>query len=93
MPDQPSLSPQESSTDLADLPPSAKLIAKMLEYEGDSTQSALAESTLLPPRTVRYALTQLEENEIVSSRISFMDARKRIYSLNSSDGQRISTDA
>lgn len=93
MPEQPSLSSQETSADLADLPPSAKLVAKMLEYEGDSTQSELAESTLLPPRTVRYALTELEENGIVSSRISFMDARQRIYSLNSSDGQHLSTDA
>lgn len=93
MPEQPSLSPQETSADLADLPPSAKLVAKTLEYEGDSTQSELAESTLLPSRTVRYALTELEENGIVSSRISFMDARKRIYSLESSDGQHLSTDA
>ena len=86
MPNQPSLSPQEISADLADLPPSAKLVAKTLEYEGDGTQSELAESTLLPPRTVRYALTQLEENGIVTSRISFMDARQRIYSLESGDG-------
>jgi DNA-binding MarR family transcriptional regulator len=93
MPDQTSLSPQEPAADLAELPPSAKLVAKTLEYEGDSTQSELAESTLLPPRTVRYALTQLEENGIVSSRISFMDARQRIYSLELSDGQRIGTDA
>jgi DNA-binding MarR family transcriptional regulator len=92
MPEPSSLSPQETSADLADLPPSAKLVAKMLEYEGDSTQSELAESTLLPPRTVRYALTELEENEIVSSRISFMDARQRIYSLSSSDGQYLNTD-
>jgi len=76
-----------------DLPPSAKLVAKTLEYEGDSTQSDLAESSLLPPRTVRYALTQLEENGIVSSRISFLDARQRIYSLKTSDSTRIGTDA
>lgn len=81
MPDQPSLTSQETSADIADLPPSAKLVAKTLEYEDDSTQSELAESTLLPPRTVRYALTQLEENGIVTSHISFMDARQRIYSL------------
>lgn len=62
-------------------PPSAKLVAKTLEYEGKSTQSELVESTLLPPRTVRYALTQLEDNGFVTSRISFMDARQRIYSL------------
>jgi len=93
MPDQTSLSPQETTADLADLPPSAKLVAKTLEYDGDSTQSELAESTLLPARTVRYALTELEENRIVSSRISFMDARQRIYSLDSNDSQRIGTDA
>jgi len=86
MPDQSSLPARETSADLRDLPPSAKLVAKTLEYEGDSTQSALAESTLLPPRTVRYALTQLEEHGIVTVRISFMDARQRIYSFESGDG-------
>lgn len=66
---------------LEDLPPSAKLVAKTLEYEGELTQSQIAESTLLPPRTVRFALTELEDKDIVNSRISFMDARKQIYSL------------
>lgn len=82
MPHQLSHTLQEISDDLYDLPPSAKLVAKTLEYEGDRTQAALAESTLLPSRTVRHALSQLEENGLVTSRISFMDARQRIYSLN-----------
>jgi DNA-binding MarR family transcriptional regulator len=30
---------------------------------------------------VRYALTRLEEEDVVSSRFSFADARKRIYRL------------
>jgi DNA-binding MarR family transcriptional regulator len=64
-----------------DLPPSAKLVAKELEYGGSSTQQALAEETLLPPRTVRYALTRLEEVGAVESRFSFTDARKRVYAL------------
>ena len=64
-----------------DLPPSAKLVAKELEYGGSSTQQALAEETLLPPRTVRYALTRLEEVGAVESRFSFADARKRVYEL------------
>jgi len=64
-----------------DLPPSAKLVAKVLEYNGSLTQSQLAEETLLPPRTVRYALTRLEEVDVVGSRFSFSDARKRIYTL------------
>ena len=64
-----------------ELPPSAKLVAKVLEYNDRLTQSQLAEETLLPPRTVRYALTRLEEVGVVDSRFSFTDARKRIYTL------------
>lgn len=34
MPDQPSRSTQGAASDLRELPPSAKLVAKTLEYEG-----------------------------------------------------------
>ncbi|ELZ58655.1 MULTISPECIES: helix-turn-helix domain-containing protein [Halorubrum] len=64
-----------------DLPPSAKLVAKVLDYNDTLTQSELAEETLLPPRTVRYALSRLEDEGVVDSRFSFTDARKRLYSL------------
>lgn len=64
-----------------DLPPSAKLVAKVLDYNDTLTQSQLAEETLLPPRTVRYALSRLEDAGVVESRFSFSDARKRLYSL------------
>lgn len=73
--------PRTRTAALGDLPPSAKLVAKTLEYEGDLTQAQLAESTLLPSRTVRYALAELEENDLVTARISFRDARQQIYSL------------
>lgn len=66
---------------VADLPPSAKLVAKVLEYNGGLTQQQLSDETLLPARTVRYALTRLEEVDVVDSRFSFTDARKRIYTL------------
>ena len=66
---------------IADLPPSAKLVAKVLEYNNSLTQSQLADETLLPPRTVRYALTRLDEVDAIESRFSFMDARKRVYTL------------
>jgi DNA-binding MarR family transcriptional regulator len=66
---------------LEDLPPSAKLVAKVLEYNDTLSQSELAEETLLPDRTVRYALTRLEEQDVVESRFSFSDARKRLYTL------------
>jgi len=64
-----------------DLPPSAKLVAKVLEYEDTLSQSELAEETLLPARTVRYALSRLEDADVVDSRFSFTDARKRLYTL------------
>ena len=73
--------PPESVAALRDLPPSAKLVAKTLEYDGSLTQSQLGHETLLPSRTVRDALTNLEDAGVVESRPSVMDARKRVYSL------------
>lgn len=73
--------PDHRTEILRELPPSAKLVAKVLEYQDTLTQSELAEETLLPPRTVRYALTRLDEAGLVESRFSFTDARKRIYTL------------
>ncbi|MFB6280612.1 MAG: winged helix-turn-helix domain-containing protein [Haloferacaceae archaeon] len=64
-----------------DLPPSAKLVAKVLDHDDRLTQGELAEETRLPPRTVRYALSRLEEAGAVESRFSFADARKRVYEL------------
>jgi len=64
-----------------DLPPSAKLVAKVLEYNESLTQTQLSEETLLPARTVRYALGRLEEVDVVDSHFSFTDARKRLYTL------------
>ena len=67
--------------DVRDLPPSAKLVAKVLEYNDTMTQQQIAEETLLPARTVRYALNRLDEQGVIESRFSFADARKRLYSL------------
>jgi len=70
------------NTALRELPPSAKLVAKVLEYSDDPLpQSELTEKTLLPDRTVRYALTRLEEADLIKSRHSLSDARKHVYTL------------
>lgn len=66
---------------LRDLPPSAKLVAKVLDDESPLSQGQLAQESLLPDRTVRYALNRLEEADLVSSRYSFHDARKQVYFL------------
>jgi DNA-binding GntR family transcriptional regulator len=75
------LSDTEYRDRLRELPPSAKLVAKVLETEAPLSQGQLVEESLLPDRTVRYALNRLEEDGIVESRYSFRDARKQVYSL------------
>ena len=66
---------------LQELPPSAKLVAKVLETESPLSQGQLADESLLPDRTVRYALNRLDEADLVQSRYSFQDARKQVYFL------------
>jgi len=82
-PGMPDRDTDDSGTEarLRELPPSAKLVYKVLEYDGSLTQGQLADETLLPPRTVRYATGRLEEAGVVDSRFSFTDARKRLYSI------------
>jgi DNA-binding MarR family transcriptional regulator len=66
---------------LRELPPSAKLVAKVLEGDAPLSQGELAEESLLPDRTVRYALNRLADAGLVESRYSFHDARKQVYFL------------
>lgn len=80
-PDDP-LTENEFRDRLRELPPSAKLVAKVLETDTPLSQGQLADESLLPDRTVRYALNRLEEDELVESRYSFHYARKQVYFLN-----------
>jgi DNA-binding MarR family transcriptional regulator len=66
---------------LTDLPPSAKLVYKVLEYNGAMTQKSIVEESMLSARTVRYALERLEEIDIVSEDVYFADARQNLYDL------------
>jgi NAD+ kinase len=72
----------EAFGDLAqDLPPSAKLVLKVLEYQGQLTQKEIVEETLLPARTVRYALSILISDGLVSKRLSLRDSRQGLYRM------------
>jgi len=75
----------ESSIELRDaiqdLPPSAKLVAIILEHEVTLSQQEIAAESLLPERTVRLGLEQLQEVDVVEARTSLQDARKRLYTL------------
>ena len=68
-------------TELDDLPPSAKLINKMLEYHGSLTAEEIEEESSLPRGTVSEALAQLDERVLISSQPSTDDARKTFYDL------------
>lgn len=67
--------------DLLDMPPSAKLILKILEYEGAMGQKDLSSKTLLPERTIRLSLGHLLNRGYVKKKTSLRDARQRIYEL------------
>ncbi|MEY7849697.1 MarR family transcriptional regulator [Natrarchaeobius sp. A-rgal3] len=64
---------------ISDLSPSAKLVYKVLEYEGAMTQEEIVAESRLCSRTVRYALGKLEEGGIVASRVHLEDARQSKY--------------
>jgi len=64
------------------LPPSAKLVFKVLESDGLLTQKDIIAKTYLSARTVRYALNRLKEPHILQERFYFQDARQSLYGLN-----------
>lgn len=72
------------SGDLSDLAPSAKLVYKVLEYNGKLTQKQIAEKSLLAPRTVRYALNELKTGGVVGDEVNLADARQQFYYLSNS---------
>ncbi|MBP2250817.1 DNA-binding Lrp family transcriptional regulator [Halarchaeum solikamskense] len=64
-----------------DLPPSAKLVLKVLEYNGGLTQKEIVEKSRLSQRTVRDALERLQESDVVQKDIYIPDARQNLYQL------------
>jgi NAD+ kinase len=52
-----------------DLPPSAKLVLKVLEVEGEHDKDEIVECTGLPPSTARYATGILVDEGHVERRI------------------------
>jgi len=52
-----------------DLPPSAKLVLKVIEVEGAHDKRELVDCTGLPESTARYAAERLVEEGIVEKRL------------------------
>lgn len=66
---------------LKNLPASSKLVYKILSHEGSMTQKELINSSLLPERTVRYALGILSKKRLITIQPHFSDARQTVYSV------------
>jgi len=66
---------------LKGMPASAKLVYKILAHEGNMTQKELINASLLPERTVRYALDILLRHSLITSEPHFADARQTVYGV------------
>lgn len=72
---------------IATLSPSEKLVYLVLAEDAPLTQKELIETTRLPERTVRAAVSKLRDQSVVTRRQSLQDARQHLYNLaDSGDG-------
>jgi DNA-binding MarR family transcriptional regulator len=77
--------PARSGTEKIErLPPSAKLVYKVLETSDQITQKDIAARSYLPNRTVRYALGRLRAENLIVESFCFRDARQSLYGLQNS---------
>lgn len=61
------------------LPPSSRKILHLLQRQGEMTHKQIVTESDLAPRTVRYALKRLKENNLILEKFNFRDARQIIY--------------
>lgn len=78
------LSPEE----IDDFPPSMRLVLQCLEDADGLTTSQLAEETGLAERTIRYALTRLDDRDVIGSAYLLSDPQTCEYALRP-DAQRV----
>ncbi|HQD25718.1 winged helix-turn-helix domain-containing protein [Methanoculleus thermophilus] len=65
--------------DDVNLPPSSRKILMLLEDGGALTHKELVRRSSLAPRTVRYALKRLKDNDMIVEKFNFRDARQILY--------------
>jgi DNA-binding transcriptional ArsR family regulator len=61
------------------LPPSSRAVLHLLDEGGAMTHKEIVRKSKLAPRTVRYALKKLKENQLIIEMFNFRDARQIIY--------------
>jgi DNA-binding MarR family transcriptional regulator len=65
--------------ELSELPPSAKLVYKVLEENEPRTQKEICNESWLAARTARDAINYLESQDLITSYPNPDDARQRLY--------------
>jgi len=71
----------------ADVPPSARHVAHVLQEEGPCSLSDVRRYTSLPKRTATEAIARLEEEGIATSVPRLHDSRGNVYRLAVSDSE------
>jgi len=61
------------------LPPSSKIVLRILGMEGAMTHKDIVKKTHCAPRTVRYALKKLKEKNLLIEKMNMQDMRQIIY--------------
>jgi predicted ArsR family transcriptional regulator len=61
------------------LPPSSQAVLKVLGKHGAMTHKDIVKKCHCSPRTVRFALKKLKENELIVERMNMQDMRQIIY--------------
>lgn len=77
-----------STEEIMKMPPSAKLVLKTIEYEGPMTAREVAAKTLLPPRTVRHAISILTQKGLIGRSPHLRDLRSDIFYIISEEAKK-----
>jgi DNA-binding MarR family transcriptional regulator len=71
----------EEKINLYSLSPSSKFILYLLKQRGALSQTEILRKTLLPKRTVAYALKKLQENKFIRKFKDKVDKRVSIFEI------------
>lgn len=84
--------PVVNSVNKVRLPPSSQRVLTLLKDGQPRTFKQVTQEIEISPRTVRYAIKKLKENELIIEKFNFRDARQVLYQtkdvLNSEEAQK-----
>lgn len=86
--------PVVNSVNKVRLPPSSQRVLTLLQDGQPRTFKQVTQEIEISPRTVRYAIKKLKENNLIIEKFNFRDARQVLYQtkevLNSEEAQKAS---